>query len=71
MHSFILDLVLGFLKIFGVFEIFCEIVGMGVVICSCIAFSLHFNNVSCILDVCLIIGLCVGRFGLGFTNDAF
>ena len=42
------------------------------VICSCIAFSLHFNNVSYILDVCLIIVKCV-LVGLDwvFTHDAF
>ena len=41
-------------------------------ICSCIAFSLHFNNVLCILDVCLIILECV-LVGLDwvFTHDAF
>ena len=41
-------------------------------ICSCIAFSLHYNNVSCILDVWLIIVVWV-LVGLDwvFTNDAF
>ena len=46
----------GFSKILGFSWVgFCEIVA----ICSCIAFSLHSNNVSCIIDVCLIIVKCV------------
>ena len=33
---------------------------------SCIASHEHYNNVSCILDVCLLCAmLCAGRFGLG------
>ena len=42
------------------------------VICSCIAFSLHYNNGSCILDVCLTIVDCV-LVGLDWvcTHDAF
>ena len=33
---------------------------------SCIASIVHYNNVSCILDVCLLCTmLCGGRFGLG------
>ena len=39
---------------------------------SCIAFHLHFHNVSCIIDVCwLICELCAVRFGLGWTHDVF
>ena len=62
---------------FGVFEIFVKILGWvgfccSNVICSCIAFSLHYNNGSCILDVCLIIVDCV-LVGLDWvcTHDAF
>ena len=33
---------------------------------SCIASHEYYNNVSCILDVCLLCAmLCAGRFGLG------
>ena len=50
---------------FGVFENFWRFWDFWVgcccfnVICSCIAFSLHYNNVSCILDVWLIFVDCV------------
>ena len=39
---------------------------------SCIASHMHYNNVSCILDVCLLYALlCAGRFGLGWAHDEF
>ena len=39
---------------------------------SCIASHMHYNNVSCILDVCLLCALlCAGRFGLGWAHDEF
>ena len=39
---------------------------------SCIASIVHYNNVSCILDVCLLCTmLCGGRFGLGWAHDEF
>ena len=52
MHSCIFDLGFGFLKNFGVG--LCWFV----VIWSCIAYSLHYKNVSCILDAWLIIVDC-------------
>ena len=76
MHSCIFRPGFGFLKIFGVFELFFWNFWVGLCwfgdICSCIAFSLHYNNVSCILDVWLIIVVWV-LVGLNwvFTYDAF
>ena len=60
MHLCILGLGFGFLKFFGVFKIFVKFLGwVGLCwlgnVCSCIEFLLHYNNVSCILDVWLII----------------
>ena len=39
---------------------------------SCVASHENYNNVSCILDVCLLCAmLCAGRFGLGWAHDEF
>ena len=77
MHLCILGLGFGFLKFFGVFKIFVKFLGwVGLCwlgnVCSCIEFLLHYNNVSCILDVWLIIVVWV-LVGLDwvFTHDAF
>ena len=56
----------GFLKIDVYFVNFWGGVCLNDVICLCITFHLHFNYVSCIIDVCFYVGtLCVGRFGFG------
>ena len=41
--------------------------------CSCIASHLHFNNDSCILDLCVyyVEIVCVGRIELGWAHDVF
>ena len=37
---------------------------------SCITSHKHYNNISCILGVCLLCTmLCAGRFGLGWAHD--
>ena len=76
MHSCILDLGFGFLKNFGVLEIFLWNFWVRLccfdVICSCIAFSLHYNNVSCILNLWLTIVDCVlVDLDWVFTHDVF
>ena len=75
MHSCILDLGFGFLKNSGFLRFLWNFwVGLCCFgnVCSCIAFSLHYNNVSCILDVWLIIvvWVLVGLYWV-FTHDAF
>ena len=45
----------------------CEIV----VICSCIAFAIHYNNVSCILGLCLIKLVSAIRLDWISAHDAF
>ena len=65
----------GFLKICGFVRFlwniwvgFCE----SNLIWPCIASSLHYNYVPCILDVCdYLFLLSAVRFGLGFTHDTF
>jgi len=66
MHFTHLDLGFCFLKIDEYFVDFWVGFCLFDVICSCIALHLHFQNVSCILDVCFYVGnLCAGRNGLG------
>ena len=76
MHSCILDLGfrfleknLGFLRfLWNCWVGCCWFDG----ICSCIALSLHYNNISCILDVWLIIVDCVLiDLDWVFTHDVF
>ena len=73
MHSCILYLGFRvFENFWGFFFLyFCEIFGLGVIDLMLYAHALHFNNVSCILDVCLIIEMFDGKFGLGLTHDPF
>ena len=70
---------------FGLFEKFWSFSKLMKVLCnswfgcyliefktSCIASHEHYNNVSCILDVCLLCAmLSAGRFGLGWSHDEF
>ena len=73
MHSCILDLGYGvFQNIWG-FWVFPKIFWLGFVKLSLYAHALHSHCIlQCFmhLDVCLIIGMCARRFGLGFTHDA-
>ena len=72
MHSWILDLGFGFLKIFEVFEFFffVKFFGLGCVDLVIYAHALHshyiitmFMHFRCVIDYCC---LSAARFGLGF-----
>ena len=56
----------GFSKLMKVLCNFWDVCCLNEFKTSCIALHSHYNNVSCILDVCLLCAmLCIGRFGLG------
>ena len=66
MHSCFLDLGFGVFEIFWVFEIFYEIVGLGVFVLILYAYALHshciltmFNAFRCVFDIveCVMVGL--------------
>ena len=75
MHSCILDLDFGGFKFLGVFEIFCEIIGLDVVDLMLYVHALHSHCIStlfmpfkCVFYYCW---LYVGRFGLDSAHDVF
>ena len=72
MHSCILDLVFRFLKTLGFLRYLWNGLCSFGAICSCVASSLQYSNVSCILELCdWLLLLSAVRFGLSFTHDAF
>ena len=78
-HAFRSDLGFGLFENFGIFsklmKVLCNFWDgccLNEFKTSCIASHSYYNNVSCILDACLLCSiLCAGRFGLGWAYVEF